>query len=89
MVFTAAGARRTGERSFEVPGQLELLGRAAADAHRHAQPDRPVADRQGLHDGVSARGSFGRSAHGMNYGVANEWVGDEVPLIVEFEAQRK
>ena len=39
--------------------------------------------------GVSARGSFKRSSHGMNYGVANQWVGDEVPLFIEFEAQRK
>ena len=39
--------------------------------------------------GVSARGSFKRSSYGMNYGVGNGWVGDEVPLIIEFEAQRK
>ncbi|RYF53513.1 MAG: hypothetical protein EOO29_56450, partial [Comamonadaceae bacterium] len=28
MVFTAASARRTGERSFEIVGALELLGRS-------------------------------------------------------------
>ena len=39
--------------------------------------------------GVSARGSFKRSSYGMNYAVANGWVGDEVPLIIEFEAIRK
>ncbi|MDZ4129536.1 MAG: hypothetical protein U1E02_36020 [Hydrogenophaga sp.] len=37
----------------------------------------------------SARGSFKRSAYGMNYAVANGWVGDEVPLIIELEAIRK
>ena len=39
--------------------------------------------------GVSARGSFRRSAYGMSYGVANGWVGDEVALIIEFEAVRQ
>jgi polyisoprenoid-binding protein YceI len=39
--------------------------------------------------GVSARGSFKRSAYGMRYGVDNGWVGDEVALIIEFEARRK
>ena len=39
--------------------------------------------------GVTARGSFKRSAFGMTYAVANGWVGDEVPLIIEFEAVRK
>ena len=39
--------------------------------------------------GVSARGSFKRSAFGMNYAVANGWVGDEVALIIEFEAIRQ
>jgi polyisoprenoid-binding protein YceI len=39
--------------------------------------------------GVSARGSFKRSTFGMTYGVANGWVGDEVSLIIEFEAVRQ
>jgi len=39
--------------------------------------------------GVSARGSFKRSAYGMSYAVANGWVGDEVALIIEFEAVRQ
>ena len=39
--------------------------------------------------GVSARGSFQRSAYDMNYAVGNGWVGDNVELIVEFEAYRQ
>ena len=39
--------------------------------------------------GVSARGSFKRGAYGMNYALANGWVGDDVHLIIEFEAIRK
>jgi hypothetical protein len=30
-----------------------------------------------------------RSTYGMNYAVSNGWVGDEVPLIIEFEAVRQ
>ena len=39
--------------------------------------------------GVSARGSFKRSSFGMNYALDNGWVGDEVALIIEFEAVRR
>jgi len=38
---------------------------------------------------VSVRGSFRRSAFGMSYSVENGWVGDEIQLIIEFEAQRR
>ncbi|MDM0076562.1 YceI family protein [Variovorax sp. J2P1-59] len=90
MVFTAATARRTGDRSFEIPGQLELLGRPqplTLTATWNKSGPSPIDKVYTM--GVSARGSFKRSSFGMNYGVSNEWVGDEVPLIIEFEAQRK
>jgi polyisoprenoid-binding protein YceI len=95
MVFTADAARRTGERSFEVTGQLALLGRSqplTLQATWNRSAESPVGG--GLFGkpyvmGVSARGSFKRSAFGMTYGVANGWVGDEVSLLIEFEARRK
>lgn len=90
MVFTAESARRTGERSFEIPGQLELLGKLqplTLTATWNKSGPSPIDKVYTM--GVSARGSFRRSSHGMNYGVGNQWVGDEVPLIIEFEAQRK
>ncbi|MBT2302308.1 YceI family protein [Variovorax paradoxus] len=90
MVFTAAGAKRTGERTFEVAGQLELLGRSQpltlAATWNKSGPS-PIEKSYVM--GVSARGSFKRSSYGMNYAVSNGWVGDEVPLIIEFEAKRK
>lgn len=94
MVFTAASARRTGDRTFEIPGQLELLGRSqpltlTATWNKSAQTPIGVPFFKPYVMGVSARGSFKRSAFGMQYGVANGWVGDEVALIIEFEAQRK
>ncbi|MDO9438897.1 YceI family protein [Hydrogenophaga sp.] len=91
MVFTATGAKRTGERTFEIAGQLELLGKSqplTLQATWNKSAESPLGGplRKPYVMGVSARGSFKRSAYGMNYAVANEWVGDEVPLIIEFEA---
>jgi polyisoprenoid-binding protein YceI len=90
MVFTAASAKRSGERDFEIAGQLEMLGRAqplTLTATWNKSGPSPLDKAYTM--GVSARGSFKRSSYGMNYGVANGWVGDEVPLIIEFEARRK
>ncbi|CAN7564300.1 YceI family protein [Variovorax sp. LjRoot84] len=90
MVFTAIGAKRTGDRTFEIAGQLELLGRSQpltlAATWNKSGPS-PIEKSYVM--GVSARGSFKRSSYGMNYAVGNGWVGDEVPLIIEFEAKRK
>ncbi len=90
MVFTAANAKRTGDRSFEIPGQLELLGRSqplTLTATWNKSGVSPLDKTYVM--GVSARGTFKRSSYGMKYGVDNGWVGDEVPLIIEFEAKRK
>ncbi|WP_425258721.1 YceI family protein [Rubrivivax sp. RP6-9] len=94
MVFTADGARRVGERGFEIAGQLELLGRKqplTLQATWNKSAESPLGGPGGKPYvmGVSARGSFKRSAYGMNYAVANGWVGDEVALIIEFEAVRQ
>ncbi len=94
MVFTAAGAKRTGERTFDITGELEVLGKKqplTLQATWNKSAESPMGGLGGKPYvmGVSARGSFKRSAYGMNYAVANGWVGDEVPLIIEFEAVRK
>lgn len=94
MVFTASSAKRTGERTFEIAGQLELLGKSlplTLQATWNKSAESPMGGplRKPYTMGVSARGSFKRSAYGMNYAVANGWVGDEVPLIIEFEAVRQ
>lgn len=94
MVFTADTARRTGERTFEIAGQLQLLGKSqplTLQATWNKSADSPMGGfgRKPYIMGISARGSFKRSAFGMNYAVANGWVGDEVALIIEFEAVRQ
>ena len=96
MVFTAASARPAGERNFIIEGQLQLLGKSLPlilEATWNKSGEYPFGG--GLLGGnsyvmgVSARGSFKRSAYGMNYAVDNGWVGDDVELIIEFEARRQ
>ena len=94
MVFTADTARRTGERTFEIAGQLQLLGKTQpltlqATWNKSAESPLGGFGRKPYVMGVSARGSFKRSAFGMSYAVANGWVGDDVALIIEFEAVRQ
>jgi polyisoprenoid-binding protein YceI len=94
MVFTARSARRTAERQYEITGQLELLGKSQpltlqATWNKSAESPLGGFGRKPYVMGVSARGSFKRSAYGMNYAVANGWVGDTVDLIIEFEAVRQ
>lgn len=91
MVFSAPGGKGTGERTFEIAGTLELRGRSqplTLQATWNKSGPSPIAKTSYVM-GVSARGSLLRSAYGMDYGVTNGWVGDEVQLIVEFEAIRK
>lgn len=96
MVFTAESARRTGETTFVIPGQLELLGKTrplTLEATWNKSAEYPIGG--GLLGGkpyvmgVSAQGRILRSEFGMNYAVDNGWVGDEVELIIEFEARRQ
>lgn len=94
MVFTSNRAQRTGERTFDIVGELELLGKKqplTLQATWNKSATSPIGPfgRKPYLMGVSARGSFKRSAFGMNYAVANGWVGDDIPLIIEFEAIRK
>jgi len=92
IVFKGAQAKRTGERTFVVEGELEMLGKTQpltlnVTWNKSGKYELPGTDAYVM--GASARGSFKRSAYGMTYGLANGWVGDAVDLIVEFEAKRK
>ncbi len=96
MTFTADGARRTGDKKFAIEGRLELLGRTnpvTLEATWNKSAENPFSTSlfggKQYRMGVSARGSFKRSAFGMKYGVDNGWVGDEVELLIEFEARRE
>jgi polyisoprenoid-binding protein YceI len=92
IVFRGVTAKRAGERTFVVEGQLELLGRTEPVSFEvtwnKSGPYELPGDKAYVM-GASARGSFKRSRFGMNYGLANGWVGDTVELMVEFEARRR
>jgi len=91
MSFTADMARGSGERTYEIDGELELLGTTlpltlnATWNKSSAYPIRP----SGYAMGVSARARLERSDFGMDYGVDNDWVGNDVEIIIEFEARRQ
>jgi polyisoprenoid-binding protein YceI len=92
IVFTGAQAKRTGERTFAIDGQLELIGKKLpvtieAKWNKSAQYELPGATAYVM--GVSARTSFKRSDFGMKYGIANGWIGDTVEMMFEFEARRR
>ena len=91
MSFVATGARRTGDRTFEVDGELTLLGVTRPlmlEATWNGSGDYPIG-RNVYAMGVSARAALDRSDFGMTYAVDNGWVGDEVSIIIEFEARRQ
>jgi polyisoprenoid-binding protein YceI len=90
MTFTALDARRTGERTFTVTGELELNGTRrplVLDATWNKTAPYPIGERAEVM-GVSLRGTLERSEFGMTYGVADNLVGDSVEIVVELEARR-
>jgi polyisoprenoid-binding protein YceI len=95
LVYTATAATRRGERDYIIEGELELLGQrrpVTLTATTNKRAPYPLALsplRRAPVLGVSARGSFRRSAFGMMYAVENGWVGDEVELIIELEAREQ
>lgn len=96
IVFVGRDAVPTGESTGTITGDLTLRGvtreitfdlvlnKAAVypfDPTGRGEPPYVV--------GVSARGTVTRSDFGMTYAVEPGWVGDEVELIIEFEAIRR
>lgn len=91
MRFTAARARRTGERTFDIEGELELRGVTrplTLHATWNKSADYPIGDRAYV-TGASLRGAVKRSDYGMTYALENGWVGDEVEIVIELEARRR
>ena len=96
MVFASSGFERTGARTGQLTGKLTLLGQTqpmALDVVWNKSGKYPFGGSAvtgpNYVTGISARGSFKRSAFGMNYAVENGWVGDEIELIIELEAIRQ
>lgn len=96
MVFRAAEATVGEDGKVTIDGELELMGQtnpvtlqATLNKTAHYEIGSGPPESRPWTMGVSASGSFKRSAYGMNYAVSNGWVGDDIELIIEFEAQRQ
>ncbi len=91
MIFTMTGAQQTGERTGTVTGNLALAGETrpmTLDVIWNDAGNYPFGDRH-YAIGISARGSILRSEWGMDYGVADGLVGDEIEIIIEAEFIRQ
>lgn len=91
MTFAANDARRISDREFEITGELMLLGVTrplTLTATWNKSGDYPIG-RNAYAIGVSARGTLERADFGMDYAVDNGWVGNEVEIIIEIEAQQQ
>lgn len=96
MVFVGKRSEKTGVRSGKIHGDLTLRGVTrplTLDVTWVKSADYPIGG--GLFGGkpyvtgINARGTLKRSDFGMTYAVENGLVGDEVTLILGFEARRQ
>jgi len=90
MIFSAASATLT-DNAGEIAGELELLGQSlplTLSVTLNKADNYPFGHKK-FTLGVSARGNVQRSMYGMDYGVANAIVGDNVELIIEIEALKE
>ncbi|MCG8354510.1 MAG: YceI family protein [Kiloniellales bacterium] len=90
--FVGREAKPTGENTGIVSGDLTLLGVTrplSLEITLNKAGAYPFGDGPPYVIGISARGTVKRSEFGMTYAVENGWVGDEVELIIEFEAIRQ
>lgn len=88
MTFTADSGIPTGETTGTVPGELTLLGKTLPlelEVTLNKAANYPFGHGK-MTLGISARGKLKRSDFGMSYAVDNGFVGDEVELIIETEA---
>jgi polyisoprenoid-binding protein YceI len=88
MSFRSTGAKKTGERTYELTGQLTMCGKtkpvtATLEFCGMADTSR------GFKAGFEAQFTIKRSEFGMNYGVGEGTLGDEVRVIVGLEGNRK
>ena len=90
--FVGREARPTGDTTGEVTGDLTLLGvtkPVTLQVTLNKAGEYPFGAGPPYVVGVSVRATVKRSDFGMTYAVENGWVGDEVELIIEFEAIRQ
>jgi polyisoprenoid-binding protein YceI len=90
MTFTANGGEATSDTAGTVAGTLTLRGQEnplSLSVTLNKVAEYPFGHKKQT-VGISARGSLMRSEYGMDYGIANGLVGDEVQILIEAEAIR-
>ena len=88
--FEATGYEPSGEREGTLRGNLTMLGETRPielDLTLNRRGPHPFGGADTL--GGSARGAINRSDFGMDYALQGDLVGDQVELIIEFEATRE
>lgn len=88
MTFNAPSASIDAEGAGQISGELTLLGKTlplTLSVQLNKAEKYPFGHKR-FTLGVSASGALDRSDYGMDYGVANALVGDQVDLILETEA---
>lgn len=87
IVFEATEFQPASENTGQLIGELTILGVTqplTLDVVINRRAPHPIGGADTL--GASARGTLLRSAFGMDYALEGDLVGDEVELIIEFEA---
>ena len=91
MVFVGTGAERLGADTGLIEGELTLLGVTrplTLEARLNKAARYPFLDEH-YAIGVDATGTIRRSEFGMTYGAEHGWVGDEIKIVIGFEAIRQ
>jgi polyisoprenoid-binding protein YceI len=91
LTFVGRTATPTGPRTGKISGDLTIRGvtrPVTLDVTWNKSGEYPFADRH-YATGVSARTTIKRSDFGMTYALQGDLVGDDVDIILEFEAIRQ
>lgn len=90
MTFVGISTEKVSDSEGIIHGELTMLGQThplTLNVTLNKVGQYPFGDNYSV--GVSATGTVVRSQYGMTYAVDNGWVGDEIELMLEFEAIRQ
>lgn len=89
ITFTAKSIKKTGDSTYEVTGDLSLLGKTKSVTTTVTHVGTGKGMRGGELSGIETTFTIKRSDFGMTYGIDNGALGDEVQLTVSLEGARK
>lgn len=89
ITFAAKSIKKTGDSTYEVTGDLSLLGKTKSVTTTVTHVGTGKGMRGGELSGIETTFTIKRSDFGMTYGIDNGALGDEVQLTVSLEGARK